>query len=260
MTPIQAYDHARDRALLLFRLCEGLTNRRSRSIRSDWKASFCTLMHWPQNSEIQRIDGKDAIVILRDGCSLHESDFGAVVFQELLRSALVMSVSALDRYMHERITKKIVGALQKGNLCKEQNEFLIPATVAIQVAIKMVNARKETEKKAIRPANEIRNAIQELLFKRTFQSWREIEEGFRLIGVLGLSGKLQPAYQVADMGPTKSTLNKIARTRNRIVHEADLVRHKKGGKPRLHPISASDVRNAIEFLDDLVKKLELVTA
>jgi hypothetical protein len=178
------------------------------------------------------------------------------VLKELLRSALMLGVSALDRYMYERIVKKIVGALKKGKLCKEQADFAIPAEVAIRVANRVVVARRKGQ--AVRPTNEIRIVIQDLLHKRTFQSWQELEEGFKLIGISGISGTLQDAYKVANIKPIKSQLNKIAQSRNRIVHEADLVKHKRGGKPRLNPRSVGEVREAIDFLNDLVAKLETV--
>ena len=88
----------------------------------------------------------------------------------------------------------------------------------------------------------------------------ELEEGFKLIGISGLTGTLQGAYGTDNIKPVRSRLDKIAQARNRIVHEADLVRHKRGGKPRLHPITLSDVRKAMDFLDDLVTKLEAVSA
>lgn len=247
------------------RLYEGLTNRRTRGIRSDWKASFCKLMHWPKNSAIQRIDSKDAVLILRDGCSLKAKDFHSDELQELLRGALTLCVSALDRYMHERIVKKIIAALKKPPVrdgkrthLREQREFSIPALVALQVAQRVVASKKTKVAKRIRPANEVRNAIQDALHKRTFQSWRELEDGFRLIGISGLSGALQPLYGT-PIQPVQNHLNKIAQKRNRIVHEADLVRHRRGGKTRLHPITAVEVRTTITFLDDLVAKLETVT-
>ncbi len=101
--------------------------------------------------------------------------------------------------------------------------------------------------------------LQELLFQRTFQSWRELEQGFKLIGIGGLSGKLQTLYKVPDIKSLKSQLDKIVQNRNRIVHEADLVRHRRGGKARLHTISIGEVRKAITFLDDLVARLEKIT-
>jgi hypothetical protein len=258
MLPKHAYDHARDRAVRLLALHDGLVNQRKRRIRSDWKESFCNVMRWPKKKDIHRIDGKDALILLPHNSKLTLKDFHANALQELLRSALVLSVSALDRYMHERIVKNIVVALKKRNPSKEQSEFLIPAYTAIQVAHRVVQAGNNG--KRVRPANEIRIAIQAILHKRTFQSWREVEDGFKLIGVSGLAGKLQHVYQLPEIKPKRDQLNKIADRRNRIVHEADLVRHKRGGKARLHPISAAEVKKAIDFLNELVEKLEAITA
>jgi hypothetical protein len=91
-------------------------------------------MHWPKNSLIQRIDSKDAVIILRHGCQLNVKHFQSDGLQELLRSTLVLGVSALDRYMHERIVKRIIVAMRSKNLSREQTEFSIPASTAIQVA------------------------------------------------------------------------------------------------------------------------------
>ena len=87
-----------------------------------------------------------------------------------------------------------------------------------------------------------------------------MEEGFRLIGISDIGGKLQDAYANGNMKPIHAQLDKIAQARNRIVHEADLVRHRRGGKPRMHPISLGEVRTSIAFLDDFVTKLETITA
>jgi hypothetical protein len=54
---------------------------------------------------------------------------------ERTRSALVIGVSWLDRYMHERIVKKIVPALKRGSLCKEPSEFTISAAAAYPIRI-----------------------------------------------------------------------------------------------------------------------------
>lgn len=84
----------------------------------------------------------------------------------------------------------------------------------------------------VRPANEMRNAIQDSLHKRTFQTWREMEGAFCLIGISGIAGKLQTAYSVGDISPIRNQLNTLVHRRNLIVHEGDLHRHKRGGKAR----------------------------
>jgi hypothetical protein len=51
-------------------------------------------------------------------------------------------------------------------------------------------------------------------------------------------------------------LNKIAKRRNQIVHEADLVRKIKGKKITLREIKYSDTKNDIEFLEKFVESVD----
>lgn len=99
MTPRQAYDHIAERARRLLRFHDGLVNTRARRMRRDWKTSFCRLMHWPQNCNMDRIDSRDALIVLRDGSALTSDDFTSEAVDDLLRSALAVGVSALDRYV-----------------------------------------------------------------------------------------------------------------------------------------------------------------
>jgi hypothetical protein len=112
--------------------------------------------------------------------------------------------------------------------------------------------------KATRPANEIRKAVQEALHKRPFQSWREIEYAFSLIGINKLETSLRKAYRIQSLKPIQAQLNAIATRRNFIVHEGDLVRHQRGGKVRRHPIRPKMVRDSLDFLDALIGNLEKV--
>jgi len=53
---------------------------------------------------------------------------------ELLRAAVATGVSALDRYIHERVTKGIVSAVRQGALNRQQEEFKLPAATAMKIA------------------------------------------------------------------------------------------------------------------------------
>ena len=75
MTPKQAYDHIAARSRRMLRLHDGLVNTRQRGIRNDWKGAFCKLMHWPQASNIDRVDSKEALIVLRAGASLSKPGF-----------------------------------------------------------------------------------------------------------------------------------------------------------------------------------------
>jgi hypothetical protein len=196
MTPLEAYKDTASRARQFIRFYEGLRliNIRRRRIRKDWKEAFCRLMHWPLTSQIERVDSADAILILRDGANLKSSDFTSDALTDLLRSAIVYGVSALDRYIHERVVHNIITALKKTPRTKQQDNFSIPVTTAIKITEAVSKARRAGNN--VRPANEVRNKIQEILHQRPFQSWREIEYAFELLGVSNFAGQLQTAMNI----------------------------------------------------------------
>jgi hypothetical protein len=254
MTPIDAYNDTAQRARSFLAYHDGLMNTRARRIRKDWKASFLKLMHWPAESAIERIDSKDAVIVLRQGAVLTPDHFTQSRLDDQLRAALTFGVSALDRYVHERVVKGIIPALKVSPLTRQQEEFSIPVSTAIQISEEAVAAQKKGLK--IRPANIVRKKVQELLHKRPFQSYREIEYAFGLLGVKNLTPQLQGAYAVGDLKAIKSQLGGIAMRRNQIVHEGDLLRHERGGQIKWHEINRKYVSDSLDFLDALVGHLE----
>jgi len=254
MTPKDAFDNTISRATALLALHDGLVDIRRRGMRSDWKRSFCRLMHWPLGCSIARVDSVDAVIVLRDGASLTEAAFATAALDDLLRSSLVMAVSALDRYVHERICKEIVTAFKRPGLLREQQEFSVPLKLALTAIDSLRRAQRAN--RAVRPANEIRKAVQEMLHARPFQSWREIEYGFRLIGISKMGGSIQASLGLPDITPFKKQLETIVSRRHRIVHEGDLKRHQRGGRPQKNEITPATVRSAINFLNNFVSELD----
>lgn len=256
MQPIDAFEDTHERAQRLLRLHDGLINTRQRSIRSDWKANFCHLMHWPQSAEIERVDSKDAVIVLRDNAKLGPDDFDSHALDDLLRSAITFGVSAIDRYVHERIIKRFVTAFREGDLTKQQQDFELPATLAIEIVDRFNMARREGDN--IRPANEIRKVVQKTLHKRPFQSWREIEYGFCLIGYSNLGKALKDTHGLdePDLKYIKARLGNIVNKRNKIVHEGDLPRHERGGGVYVQKIRRKWVEDSLSFLSNFTAKLE----
>lgn len=257
MKPKAAYDDIAGRARALLRLHKGLLNNRQRRIRSDWKNAFCRVMHWPLASQIERVDSTDAIIVLRQGSALTPSDFAADSLEDLLRTSLTFGVSALDRYVHESVVKGIVTSLRKKDLIPRQAEFSIPATIALGMGKHAADARRN--RRQFRPANVVRNQVQETLHSRPLQSWREIEYAFELLGISGLAGRLQAAYQLPDINTIKTRLNEIVRKRNLIVHEGDLVRHQRAGHVRRIGVTSQFVQESLGFLDTFVSHLDAIS-
>ncbi len=83
-------------------------------------------MQWPLSHDIQRVDSTDVVLVLRDGAALAPDDLSAEALDDLLRSAITFGVSAIDRYVHERIVKAFVNAFQI--LYAHQASARVPST------------------------------------------------------------------------------------------------------------------------------------
>jgi len=257
MTPIDAYKDTSNRARTFLLYHHGLLDTRSRRIRKDWKANFLEFMNWPAGADIERVDSADAVFILRPTSQLTTKDFTHTVLDDQLRAALTFGVSALDRYVHERVIKGIIPALKSGKLNRPQEEFSIPVATAIKISEDAVAAQRRGEN--IRPANIVRKKVQEILYRRPFQSFRDIDFAFQLLGIATLETQLRNAYGVQDCKGIKKQLSGIATRRNQIVHEGDLVRHERGGQIRRHGITRKYVTDSLDFLDQFVTSLENVS-
>jgi len=149
-----------------------------------------------------------------------------------------------------------IASTPRSTLKTLQLRLAMPAVASLRMAQAAVKALGAS--RPFRPANQIRKALQEALHRRSFQSWREIEYAFSLIGISKLSGQLESAYKVRDLTLIRTQLNEIATRRNRIVHEGDLVRHERGGRVRHRLISHKQVQATLDFLDEFVAHMDAV--
>lgn len=143
MKPKQSFDAALQRAERLLTLYELLTNTRQRSTRSDWADKFKEFMRWPKAERIHRIDGKNALLILRPQSGLTANEFRQAELSELLRATLVVSVSALDRYCHEVLISKLMKQIGRSpnKWSKELKKISVPLSV-VKNAIAHAKVRK----------------------------------------------------------------------------------------------------------------------
>ena len=77
----------------------------------------------------------------------------------------------------------------------------------------------------------------------------------KVIGVGDLWGQCALRMRCQPQDITRR-LNKIVDRRNRIVHEGDILRRKRGGKIAYHEITAKEVAGDITWLSSLVDAIE----
>ncbi len=258
---MKAKDHcdaALERAKHLLRLYELLHDTRKRDARSDWIQSFNKLMHWPTAEQIVRVDGKDrhSLLILRQSVGIEREYFAHEYVSELLRAAIVAAVSAIDRYFHDVVVEHSWAVLSRNEeeVPKELQKIMIPVLDAKRALTKLRSDSKS------RPSSLVKKVIQEVLHKEyTFQNPDDIVRAAQMLGITDFWTKV-----AAEMPTTPSKdqliaeLKALARRRNQIVHEADLVRKTKAKKITLRDIGENDARRWIELVEQLVTAVDSV--
>jgi len=251
MNPYGAYTFAHDRAVYLVDLYDLLHNRRQRAARSDWVSSFKELMHWNQGDEVHRVDGDNCILVMRNPSDWTMQHFAHDHLSELLRSAIVCGVSAMDRFFHDVVLDNSLKLLRRADAdvpktLREVKLSLIDADAAIAHALKgRANGARS------RPRNTLKARLAEALHQHTFQSSSGVEHAMGMLGLGKPWGDLSRHMQ-GSAEDVKARLNGIVRRRNQIVHEGDLVRTARPQSPKMHDAVSATVRDDLDWLKSLV--------
>lgn len=258
MEPKRAFDAALARAEHFLTLYDLLHDTRSRQVRRGWAGKFKGLMRWPASENIVRIDGKDrnSILILREALEIDRPFFTNEVLSELLRSALVAAVSALDRYLHDLVVEHSWKLLSRGqaDIPPELMKLQLPI-LTTKKALKKLRGDPKS-----RPGYIVKKAVQEHLHKHyTFQKPDSVLIACRMLGVKDFW-----ACVASEMPGTPgkeeviSALKDIATRRNQIVHEADLVLKIKAKSVTMRPIRLAGTRKQVDWISSFVAAIDRV--
>lgn len=158
---------------------------------------------------------------------------------ELLRAIIVLSVSALDNYLHDFYRIEIVEAyLGKGNFDVQFDRI----NVSIKVLKGIEAAFSEVEKR-----NFLDFEIRKLQKTDSFQSPKSVEYIFTNIGVKGIWSKLEAAMGLSAQ-KIKEELGIIIDRRNKISHESDWDYFHE----RKNQIEFLEVENVVKFIANFV--------
>jgi len=248
MTPKTGFDSALARAKHLLRLYELICDTRQRGVRADWAAAFKEVMHWPAGEQVVRVDGKDrqSVLVFREQCGIDREHFAHEYLSELLRSSVVASISALDRLMHDLVVQNAWKLLSK-------KESEVPGKLKA-LSLTAFDARKALEHLRkdphSRPGNLIKVAIQEKLHRDyTFQTPDSVLLASQMLGIEDFWTKV--AAKMYGNPPKQDVikmLSTIAKRRNQIVHEADLIRTSRH-QPSLREIAFAHADEWVNWMD-----------
>lgn len=260
MTPKAGFDAAVKRVDHLLALYDVLHNTRARRVRKDWASSFLKLMHWPKGEAIVRVDGKgrQSLLILRPSLGMDQTRFAHDYLSELLRSAVVATVSALDRYVHDLVLHHAWTLLSRRDdrVPNELKKLTLPV-----IATKNALSRLRKDAQA-RPGNLVKKALQEHLHRNyTFQRPDDVVRAAKMLGIDDFWSKVgQELPGTPSGGVIVEKLTSIAARRNQIVHEADIVRKTRARKVTLRDISQATAKDWCAWTSRLVAAIDNVVA
>ena len=172
--------------------------------------------------------------------TLNVQTTAAIDLSDILRSELVMAVSALDYYIHEIVR---LGMLEVYRGIRPETSAFLRFQISLESVRQAVSA----------PPNDdwLDNEIRERHGWRSFQQAKPIAEAIGLISDISLWEQVSshlgmPAQDV------RQQLNLIVDRRNKIVHEADM-------NPTPYntrwPIDAALVDDAINFIEQIAETI-----
>lgn len=257
MTPRKVFNNGLERANYCLDLYDVVKNSRKRGTRKDWARKFKRFMRWPQGERIERIDGSRAVLILRQGAKLEPKHFDTESLEELLRAALVGIVASLDRYGHDVVVSQVLVQLRRSEkkASGELRRLSIPI-FAVKAAVLHARIRRgKGGKRRTRPMVHVRHAVQDLLHLETFQRADDIARALSMVGIQNIWQKCERQMRLRAAEIARR-LNQIVDRRNRIVHEGDVVRRRKGGSIALHKISRAEVHRDVQWIGTLVSAID----
>jgi hypothetical protein len=164
---------------------------------------------------------------------------------ELLRAAIVLSVSALDNYLHDFYRTEIVeGFLGTGNF----NVKFDKIKISVQLIKEMSNAFSDAEKR-----NFLNNELRKMQRTESFQSQKSIENIFSAININNVWTKLERTIGIKAQ-LIKDELGLIIDRRNKISHEADWDYFNQ----RKNIIEINEVKSVVDFIKNFVKGVDAI--
>ncbi len=164
---------------------------------------------------------------------------------ELLRAIIVLTVSALDNYLHDFYRIEIVESyLGKGNF----NVKFDNIKISIKVLQDLDSSFSEAERR-----NFLTNELRKMQKTETFQSHKSIENIFKNIEVKNIWLKLETLIGIKAQ-KIKDELGLIIDRRNKISHESDWDYFSQ----KKNVIEFSEVQNVVNFIRQFVEGIEAI--
>ena len=238
----EAFKHAEG----LQSLYTGLVTRNRRAARADWVNNLYAshTVRWARRDGLWRSSGPNLLIIGNDNSLVSQDNFRSDALVLLLRAALVFAMAAVDKILHDAVTKKFVTLVKGGHL---DSVIKFPISDAYNVAIQSRVRKGKGGKRKIRPSHLLKDVALDRLYRNTFLSNRQLIDICKSCGI-------QNVFQAfaAQEGVNPNDVSKhwarVYQKRNHLAHECDIVRKEKAKRVHLNTVDPQAISNDITFI------------
>ena len=191
---------------------------------------------------------RDLAAIFR---TMNAQTTGAFDVSDVLRASLVTAVSTMDHYIHELVR---LGMLEAYRGVRTRT----PAFFRFQVALEKVLPTSSD----FDPAAGLETQIRERHGHQSFQTPDSIADALRLVADVDLWNEVSKCIGI-DRREITDRLTLITQRRNKIVHEADIMRDYAGqmaSSDVRSPIDEDMVDDAIDFIDEVSETIYILVS
>lgn len=172
--------------------------------------------------------------------------------EDCRRQAIAMGVAALDTWMHWSIRN-----VDLSDLSSKLHDLDVPFGDLVAMGNASVEARRRSAHD--RPIVRARNVLNEKLLTMTFQTARQWELGFNLLGISrGIAKAGRSMTPPQSHGSVSGKLNALSHRRNQIVHEGDLKRLVRPQKISRSEILRADVDADLTWIGAFLSAVDTV--
>ena len=200
-------------------------------------------------------DQRSLLLINNPSKGMTTREFKHEYASPLLRSAIVSAVAALDNYMHLVVVNKCFTLLRgpRAKVPKPLLKLEVPAIAAFETAEKL---RKSPSSK---PGYRLKELIRDKFGSQTMQGSGQIYTAVKLMGVKDIWTRVETEMKgTLNAADIQMKLNQIVDRRNKITHEADIIRQSRGVNRNFAKINKSDAESAVAFITDFVTALDAI--
>ena len=240
----EGIQHA-DTLVLLY---DNLLSKSARSVRPEWRKRFfeAKLVSWPKRGDLWRSKNENLLIVGPGGKGLSHKTFSSEKLEVLLRSALVFAMAAVDKVLHEAVSKQFVSLVQDKKLDKLVK---LDLSTAYEIAQGARIRKGKGGKIWSRPGHALKRKVLEGLYRESFLSLHKIEEISGICGRKRIFEGFRRNMRLRNKTEQlKSKWVTLYQYRNSIAHECDIVRKAKARKIHYRQIKPKEIKEDIDFI------------